>query len=238
MLFAGITAVATGLGAIPFLLVRSIKKKYVGYANALAAGLMLAASFMLVDEGLSFHLWKTAAGFVAGLILIHLVNLKLADNHGVQIGELRGADALKALMIVGVMTLHSFAEGIGVGVAFGDGNRFGVFISVAIAVHNIPEGIAISIVLLPMGIRWWKVFLWAVFSSIPQPLLAVPAFLFVDSFKQYLPVGLGLAGGAMIWMVASEILPDALGHAKKENVALIVAMAAILMVIFQFITNG
>ena len=62
-------------------------------------------------------------------------------------GSLRGEDARRALLIVGVMTLHSAAEGIGVGAAFADGSTLGLLITIAIAVHNIPEGLAISLVL-------------------------------------------------------------------------------------------
>lgn len=228
-----ITAIATGLGAVPFVFKRSIKKKILGYANAMAAGLMFAASCRLVNEGTSESLWKTVVGFIIGLVLIHVINKRLSENKKFEIGNLQGVNALKALMIVGVMTIHSFAEGIGVGVSFSGGQEFGIFVATAIAVHNIPEGLAISIVLIPREVKTWKAIFWAIFSSIPQPLLAVPAFLFVEKFRTYLPVGLGIAGGAMVWMVTAELLPDALEDAKKENVSLVMAFAVILMILFQ-----
>lgn len=233
LIISVITAVATGLGVLPFVFVKNISKKYTAYGNALAAGLMLAASFRLINEGISHDLLKCLAGFITGLILIHIINLKLADNHNLKIGNLSGAGALKALIIVGVMTIHSFAEGIGVGVSFGGGQDFGIFVATAIAVHNIPEGLAIAIVLIPRGVKIWKSGIWAVVSSLPQPLLAVPAFFFVMSFRQYLPAGLGLAGGAMIYMVNSELIPDALEDSKRENIGLVIALAVILMMLFQ-----
>ena len=109
-------------------------------------------------------------------------------------------------MIVGVMTLHSFAEGVGVGVAFGVEETFGVLIGVAIAVHNIPEGLAISLVLVPRGTSPRAAAAWSIFSSLPQPLMAVPAFLFIESFTKFLPVGLGFAAGAMLWLVVADLL--------------------------------
>jgi len=81
-------------------------------------------------------------------------------------------DASKALLIVGVMTMHSFTEGVGVGVSFGGGIDLGLFITLAIAVHNIPEGLAISLVLVPRGVSWSRAALWSVVSSLPQPLMA------------------------------------------------------------------
>jgi zinc transporter, ZIP family len=98
---------------------------------------------------------------------------------------------------------------VGVGVAFGQGESFGFLTALAIAVHNIPEGLAISLVLVPRGVTVLRAGAWSVASSLPQPLLALPAFLFVEAFAQILPVGLGFAGGAMTWMVCAQIVPDA-----------------------------
>jgi zinc transporter ZupT len=118
-------------------------------------------------------------------------------------------------------------------VAFGEGQPFGLFITLAIAIHNIPEGIAIGIGLVPEGMKWWKAALWSVFSSLPQPLMAVPAFLFVEYFEPALPVGLGLAAGAMIWMVFSELVPEALEDASPSSVATTVTIAVAAMVGMQ-----
>jgi zinc transporter ZupT len=236
-IYAMITALATGLGAIPFLIKKDLSRRVLGLAGAFAAGIMAAASFNLIYEGLNYSLWRTIAGILIGLVLIYITQTRLDHDETLSVGALEGADAKKALMIVGVMTLHSFAEGVGVGVSFGGGEQFGAFISLAIAVHNIPEGLAISLVLVPRGIRVWKAGLWSIFSSLPQPLVAVPAFLFVQAFQPFLPVGLGLAAGAMIWMLTSELIPDALADAKKEHVATVVTVAIAGMTAFQVLVG-
>ena len=137
------------------------------------------------------------------------------------------------LLIVAVMTVHSFTEGIGVGVSFGRSESFGSLISAAIALHNIPEGLAISLVMVPRGVSALRAMGWSIFSSLPQPLMAIPAFLFVETFSQYLPAGLGFAGGAMIWMAVSEILPDAAKDVSWNRIAIIVVISLIGMILFQ-----
>lgn len=236
--YASLTAVATGLGALPLLFRDRLPRRFLGLANGVAAGLMLAASFRLIDEGIGYGTGRTLVGVVVGLVAIVAAQKFLSRYEHLHVGALRDADALKALLILGVMTLHSFAEGIGVGVSFGDGVSFGLFITIAIAVHNIPEGVAISLVLVPRGVPVWRAALWSIFSSLPQPLMAVPAFLFVLAFRPFLPIGLGLAAGAMIWMANSELLPDALDEAPKEQVAIAVTLAAAAMVGFQTLIGG
>ena len=230
---ASITAVATGLGALPFLFVQNVGDWWLGVFNAAAGGLMLAASHSLVAEGTGLGAARTLGGMLLGLVLILLANTRInqGDDHGV--AELAGADARKALLILGIMTAHSFAEGVGVGVSFGGGNELGAFITAAIAVHNIPEGLAISLVLVPRGTPVWKAAGWSIFTSLPQPLMAVPAFLFVLFFEPILPVGLGLAAGAMIWMVFAELIPDALEGASGATVGAAVTLAFAALFAFQ-----
>ena len=238
LLYTGLTATATALGAIPFIWAKSMAREWVGLAGALAVGLMLAASFQLFDEGLTIGVPRVAVGVVVGMVFIMLSQKFVDDREEFTVGELEGADALKALLIVGVMTLHSFAEGVGLGVSFGRGMDFGISIVIAIAVHNVAEGLAISLVLVSRGVAIWKAALWSMFSSLPQPLLAVPAFLFVETFQFYLPVGLGLAAGAMIWMATAELLPDAFEDSSATRVATVLTLSLGAMLILQMVVSG
>lgn len=234
-----ITAAATGFGAIPFLFFKGFNKTWLGIGNSIAAGLMLGASIGLVYEGITlqnveYTTYKVIAGLLFGGILVLMAhNILEKTDKDYSIGEVKGANAIKMLMIVGIMTVHSFAEGIGVGVSFGDSASFGSFISIAIAIHNIPEGLAISLVLIPRGTSVRNSALWSIFSSLPQPLMAVPAFLFVLTFKTYLPIGLGVAAGAMFWMVFRELIPDAREELNNRKVYVITVLTAVMMILFQ-----
>lgn len=227
------TALATGLGALPFALRRHDVGRWLGPANAIASGVMLGASASLLLEGISRSGSRTGVGVAAGALFVLIAYRVVGDRDALHLGTLRGADARKALLIVGVMTAHSAAEGIGVGAAFGDTGAFGVLIAAAIALQNIPEGLAISLVLVPRGTRVLSAAGWSVFSSVPQPLLAVPAFLFVEQFSGVLPIGLGFAAGAMIWMVGRDLLPEALAQGPRRIVIADVAIAFALMLALQ-----
>ena len=222
---AMITALATGLGALPLLAGRGVNGRWLGIGNAVAAGLMLAACYSLIVEGFEFSALHTLGGVVAGVGLIMIANRWLKRHDGLSIANVQGADATKVLLIIGIMTAHSAAEGVGVGVAYGGGRELGDFITIAIALHNVPEGLAIALIMVPRGATVTKAALWSIFSSLPQPLLAVPAFLFVLAFQPWLPVGLGLAAGAMLWMIFSELLPEASGDMGHESLGAVVVLA-------------
>ena len=113
-LCALITALATGLGAIPFAFIKSLSPRAAAYANAIAAGLMLGASLGLLAEGVRHGPAPTFLGAAAGVGFI-LITQRLLGDHEIAFASLTGADARRMLLIVIVMTVHSFAEGVSVG---------------------------------------------------------------------------------------------------------------------------
>lgn len=218
---AAVTCLATGLGAAPFLFFRNgMTRDWLGVANAVASGFMLAASVGLLWQGWALGVDRLGLGAVVGAIFIVGFRKLLGNDEHVALGRLTGVDARKGLVIIAVMTAHSASEGVGVGVSYGGGEKLGLLITLAIAIHNIPEGLAISLVLVPRGATVRSAAGWSVFSSLPQPLIAPLAYLFVEQFKPFLPVGLGFAAGAMIWMVFSELLPEAVHDAPRRALAL------------------
>jgi ZIP family zinc transporter len=229
------TALATGLGALPFAVRRLEAGRWLGAANAVASGVMLGASLSLVLEGARYSGARTALGAVCGAMFIALVYRFVNARHALRLGTLNGFDARKALLIVIVMTVHSVAEGVGVGAAFGGGDGFGLLIAGAIAIHNIPEGLAISLVLVPRGARVRTAAAWSVFSSLPQPVMAVPAFFFVEQVQALLPAAFGFAAGAMVWMVVRELLPEALARTPARVVTAAAGVSCALMLGVQIV---
>jgi ZIP family zinc transporter len=231
-----VTDLATGLGALPFFYIDEVSERVNVLLWGLASGIMLAASgFGLIREGLAEarrgpHLLPldrfageaaVALGLLAGVVLV-VVAHEVVEGADIDPRQYEEADFRKLVLILGILTVHSFPEGVAVGVAFADLNVEGialfgftvpllaVFMTIAISIHNIPEGVAVSIPLRAMGVPPWRMVGWAVFSSLPQPIGAVLAFYFVRLARAFLPVGFGFAAGAMIYLVLTEFVPEAL----------------------------
>lgn len=103
--------------------------------------------------------------------MIFLIVAQFLEQYGeVSMLDIKGADASKVVLVIGIMTLHSFGEGSGVGVSFAGskGLSQGLLVTLAIAVHNIPEGLAVSMVLSSRGVSPQNAMLWSVITSLPQ----------------------------------------------------------------------
>ena len=224
-----ITAIATGLGAIPFFLFDDIPRRWNVTLWGLASGIMVAASiFGLLKEGLAEGTWfDIVPGMVVGVLLV-VVGHRIIERTSVDPKQYAEADYRKLLLILGILTIHSFPEGVAIGVSFADLNLgtgpmflgftvpiLAIFMTIAISIHNVPEGTAISIPLRSLGISNWKMVWWSIFSSLPQPIGAVLAFVFVRAAREFLPFGFGFAAGAMIFLVLTEFIPEALEHGES-----------------------
>ena len=263
-----ITALATGLGAIPFFFVEEFSDRWNVALWGIASGIMVAASlFGLVNEGLAYASdglpTLMIGGLVAGVVLVEVADrvLDATDigggdhdhtsddehtrdaavtatsdeellsdgdgsahdhDHPIDVEAFAAGDLKTLVLILGILTVHSFPEGVAVGVSFaelgleGGVGVFGlsvpllaVFMTIAISIHNIPEGTAIAIPMRAMGLSKWRMVGAAVFSSLPQPIGAVIAFAFVTWAESFLPFGFGFAAGAMIYLVFTEFIPEA-----------------------------
>jgi zinc transporter ZupT len=240
--YSWMTAVCTGIGAVPFFLVDDVSQFWFGICNATAGGMMIAASAILAWESLSatddMKLVKLVIGGVVGVIFVRVSRSKLEQYENLKLGGIEGLNARKAVLLMAVMTIHSLSEGIGIGVAFSGsaGQRLGTMISSSLAIHNIPEGLAVALVLVPKGVSPKGALFWSICSSIPQPLLAVPTFAFVAQFLYFLPLGLGFAAGAMVEVALTELLPEALEMTGSTCTTYCVcALAGGVMIGFQLL---
>lgn len=221
-------AAAAGVGAVPFFFVRSVSLEWGGIATAIACGVMFAASFDLIHEGQPYGPNLVILGIVLGTFAIKWTQQWLDGMEDVSFGHLKGLKARKMMLMIGIMAAHAVGEGCGVGVSFcGDqGWSQGVLTTLAIGTHNVPEGLAKATVLVGQGASATEALFWSIVTCLPQPLVAIPSFLFVDMFRSLLPVALGFAAGCMIWMVFAELLPDALKVIDGSRVASAATLSA------------
>ncbi|WP_207592202.1 ZIP family metal transporter [Halomontanus rarus] len=250
-----VTALATGVGALPFFFFDEISDRRNVVLWGLSSGIMVSASlFGLVEEGLAEGTpLQIGIGMAAGVLLVVVAHDVLVDAE-IDPQEYEEADFKKLVLILGILTVHSFPEGIAIGVSFADlglegGMQFlgftvpllAVFMTVAISIHNVPEGTAISIPLKSMNVSNWKMVWWAVFSSLPQPIGAILAFGFVRIAREFLPYGFGFAAGAMIYLVLTEFVPEALDlgselpNGGKPELAAGIVVGVLVMVPLAFI---
>lgn len=242
-----VTDLATGLGVLPHFVLRGVSRRREGELTAAAAGMMAGACVMLAHEGLSRGAgplgWELVAGLVGGAGFFALASRWVRSNEAFDVGKLRAEGGSTALLVVAAMTIHSLPEGVAVGVSFGaahaDGSlSFGWLMAAAIAVHNVPEGLAIATALRATGVGLWKCVWWAVFSSLPQPLAAVPAAWMVWLFEPVLPFGLGFAAGAMLWLVLFDLLPEARERLGVRRLAGGFAVGAGVMTLLMVALDG
>jgi ZIP family zinc transporter len=139
------------------------------------------------------------------------------------------------ILVLITLFIHSFPEGVAIGVAYGSGEQeLGILIAIAIAIHNIPEGLAVSLPLASGGITGWRTVFWAIVSGVPQVIAAIPAFLAVRAFRPLLPYAFGFAAGAMLLLVMSEMIPESRSSEKERLSSAIAAMFGFMfMMLFQ-----
>ncbi|MGD2156689.1 MAG: ZIP family metal transporter [Anaerolineales bacterium] len=233
---ATITVLATGLGGLPFVFVKDFPERVTRAGWAAAGGLMLSASvFNLIIPGVQDGgITPVAVGILLGAAVMLLASQWL-DDRELNFGLLSGAGAKRIILMLGTIFIHSFPEGIAVGVAYGSGEvGLGLIMAVAISIHNIPEGVTVSLPLRAEGVSGWKCVGWALFSGLPQLIAVVPAYLAVWAFRPILPYGFGFAAGAMIFLVLSEMIPESRADETQRLFSAVAGMAGFLaMMVLQ-----
>jgi ZIP family zinc transporter len=239
-----LAGLATVIGALPILSIGRPTEAQQNLMLGFAAGVMLAASFFsLIIPGIEQAQAQGSSRVAASAIIVAAVLLGgscLAQLNAVVppldrlgLGPTGIADARfrRVWLFVAAITLHNFPEGMAVGVSFGTGDRAtGVTTALGIGLQNIPEGLAVAGSLASLGYSRWTAVGAALASGLVEPVAGLFGAAVVSLSAPLLPWGLGFAAGAMIWVVASEIIPDT--HTRiggsKATAGLMVGLAMMM----------
>jgi len=239
---AGFTA--TGLGALIGIGLRGLSTRTEDSLLGFAAGMMLAASsFSLLIPGLAAG--RTLTGSGGGAALVVSVGLALGvalmlgldrffphqHQHGDPCGP--GAARLaRVWLFVLAITLHNLPEGMAIGVGFAQGDlAVGLPLASAIALQDLPEGLSVTLALRAAGLPPWRAGWIGVATGVTEPLGALIGLGLSSGFALAYPIGLGLAAGAMVFVVSHEVIPETHrnGHQTPATLGLMAGFAVMMV---------
>jgi ZIP family zinc transporter len=217
----------TALGAAVVFLTKGLSRRTLDFMLGFAAGVMVAASFwsllapaISMSEHLGRLAWFPAAvGFLMGGLFIRLIDRILPHLHlGLPVAQAEGIKTSwhRSILLVLAITLHNIPEGLAVGVAFGAlaaGSEHASFaaacaLAIGIGIQNFPEGTAVSVPLRGEGMSRLKSFWYGQLSGFVEPVAGVFGAAAVIIVQPLLPYALAFAAGAMIFVVAEEVIPE------------------------------
>lgn len=236
----------TSLGAAVVFLFKKVNKNTMDAMLGLSAGVMLAATFwsllspaLEMAENLKLISWLIVSlGVLSGGLLLFCgdkifdrITKKKTNSHSIK----------RSLMLIFSITLHNIPEGMAIGVAFGsvfynlEGATLAaaVILAIGIGIQNFPEGSAVSLPLRREGMSPKKAFFFGMLSGIVEPISAVIGAILVIKVQVLLPILLSFAGGAMIYVVVQELIPESQTNKKKDLMALFTILGFLLMMIFD-----
>jgi ZIP family zinc transporter len=234
---------ATAAGAVVALVLRDISARTQDVMLGFAAGMMLAASsFSLILPGISAAQAICSNKLLAACVVVLglglgvalMVGLDRFVPHEHQRSGRKGIEAQRINRIwlfVLAITLHNLPEGMAIGVSFATGDmQVGLPLTTAIAIQDIPEGLAVALALRVTGISVLRAALIAVGSGLMEPIGAIVGLGISTSFALGYPVALGLAAGAMIFVVSHEVIPETHrnGHETPATLGLMLGFGVMM----------
>jgi ZIP family zinc transporter len=235
LLAASATALATGLGAVPVFFLGERAARLTPPLLGVAAGTMGVASIAglllpAIDEGSSV---AVVAGLLTGAALLGVARRRF-DQDASFMGR-SGPGARTSALVFGVLLVHSLPEGLAIGTAFAsDRAGLSLFVILAIAIQNVPEGTSVAIPMSVAGFGRGHQFWAAVGTSVPQPVGALIAFLLVEQVEALLPLSFAFAAGAMLALIAVELLPQAYAGRRRLGPSAGIVVGAALMLGLSF----
>ncbi|MDO9607871.1 MAG: ZIP family metal transporter [Brevundimonas sp.] len=239
----------TAVGAAPMLFVKRPGQQTQSVLLGFAAGVMLAASFFsliipgvdVLQAGGASQAW--AAGTMAAAVLIGATAIGLMNRFApvdmLAIGPAQSKHLARRIwLFIIAITLHNFPEGSAVGVSFGGGDmQQGLATALGIGIQNMPEGLAVSAAMASLGYGRGAAFLGALASGLVEPVGGLIGAGVVGMLPGALPWGLGLAAGAMIYVVTAEIIPQTREQSKGDG-SMIGLMIGLVGMMFLDIALG
>ncbi len=242
--FASLLAgLGTGVGALAVFGVRRLSERLEDVLLSAAAGIMLAATFFslllpALEYGVDLYGARVASvlvvvsGLLAGAVALQLADRYAPHEHFIAGREGPQRAALNRIwLFVIAITLHNFPEGMAVGVGFAGGNvDNGIALAAGIGLQNLPEGLAVAISLLAVGYGRSRAFVIALLTGLAEPVGGLFGSTAVAVAGPMMPWVLGLAAGAMLFIISDEIIPEthARGHQTAATFALMIGFAVMM----------
>ena len=209
---------ATIIGAVLGVIFKQISHKFSDIVLSFAAGVMLAAAVLglilpSLEYGGNYGIITTVAGIFVGALALNLIDKLVPHLHrmvGTDIEEHGDNGKLsKVLLFVTAIAIHNLPEGIAAGVGFGSGNTAeALLIAGAIALQNIPEGMVIIGPMLASGVSLKRTFLIAAATGVIEIVGTLLGFFAVSVSTAILPFALAFAGGTMLYVISDEMIPE------------------------------
>ena len=246
--FASLLAgLATGLGALPAVFFKTISKKVFNSLLGAAAGVMLAATaFSLLIPGMKYGdaLWPgkgyliVSIGMIVGGVFLHFADRQMPHIKFETELEINLDSLQKVWLFIIAITIHNFPEGMSVGVSFGSGDyKNGTLLASAIALQNIPEGLAVALPLIGLGYNKWKAVGIATVTGLVEPIGGLLGVTAVTIFSPLLPVAMGFASGAMLFVISEEIIPETHSQGRSRHATFSLMIGFIIMMALDNFLN-
>jgi len=220
------TGLASGAGAIPVLFFADVSDRLLDALLGFAAGVMLAATaFSLLVPAIELGgVWVTVLGLAVGAVFLFYADRLIPHFHPIAGLEGPSSTLKRVWLLILAITLHNFPEGLAVGVGFGSGDiSAAIVLAIAIGLQNIPEGLAVALPLIREKYRPLKALWYATLSGLAEPIAGFIGAAAVSIARPLVPVGMGFAAGAMLYVISEEIIPEThrKGYAKVGTTGLI-----------------
>lgn len=225
-----LTAVGVGMatifGSVIGFIFKKISHKFSDIVLAFAAGVMLAAAVLglilpSIDYGGKYGLIITIVGIFTGALCLNLIDKLVPHLHslvGSDIEAHKNENLSRVLLFVTAIAIHNLPEGIAAGVGFGAGDTAGALvIAGGIALQNIPEGMVIIGPMLAAGVTPKKTFICAVITGLVEIFGTLIGYFAVSVASAILPFALAFAGGTMLYVISDEMIPETHSHGSQRG---------------------